>query len=93
MFGGSVQNLEIIEPLHSNLWGTSNKKRSLYNMLKTTKTIGGYEIKCWLVFSFPLVAANLIVYLYIFKLSSKVIFDDVIEYHINESFIPYRTLV
>ncbi|XP_038907063.1 DNA mismatch repair protein MSH4 isoform X2 [Benincasa hispida] len=40
----SVQNLEIIEPLHSNLWGTSNKKRSLYNMLKTTKTIGGSRL-------------------------------------------------
>ncbi|KAM3686964.1 hypothetical protein ACJW31_10G041400 [Castanea mollissima] len=37
----SVQNLEIIEPLHSTLWGTSNKKRSLLHMLKTTKTIGG----------------------------------------------------
>ncbi|KAK6947560.1 DNA mismatch repair protein MutS, C-terminal [Dillenia turbinata] len=38
----SVQNLEIIEPLHSNLWGTTNKKRSLFQMLKTTRTIGGY---------------------------------------------------
>ncbi|KAK9102938.1 hypothetical protein Sjap_020192 [Stephania japonica] len=37
----SVQNLEIIEPLHSNLWGTINKKRSLFHMLKTTRTIGG----------------------------------------------------
>ncbi|XP_022154824.1 DNA mismatch repair protein MSH4 [Momordica charantia] len=40
----SVQNLEIIEPLHSNLWGTSNKKRSLFHMLKTTKTIGGSRL-------------------------------------------------
>ncbi|KAG6636002.1 hypothetical protein CIPAW_11G081300 [Carya illinoinensis] len=37
----SVQNLEIIEPLYSSLWGTSNKKQSLFHMLKTTKTIGG----------------------------------------------------
>nr|XP_023916464.1 DNA mismatch repair protein MSH4 [Quercus suber] len=40
----SVQNLEIIEPLHSTLWGTSNKKRSLFHMLKTTKTIGGTRL-------------------------------------------------
>ncbi|GMN31146.1 hypothetical protein TIFTF001_003124 [Ficus carica] len=40
----SVQNLEIIEPLHSTLWGTSNKKRSLFDMLKTTKTIGGTRL-------------------------------------------------
>ncbi|KAM3686963.1 hypothetical protein ACB094_10G042100 [Castanea mollissima] len=40
----SVQNLEIIEPLHSTLWGTSNKKRSLLHMLKTTKTIGGTRL-------------------------------------------------
>ncbi|XVF13409.1 hypothetical protein REPUB_Repub08aG0205400 [Reevesia pubescens] len=40
----SVQNLEIIEPLHSALWGTSNKKRSLFHMLKTTKTIGGTRL-------------------------------------------------
>eukprot|EP00257_Ricinus_communis_P027746 XP_025015160.1 DNA mismatch repair protein MSH4 [Ricinus communis] len=39
----SVQNLEIIEPLHSSLWGTTNKKRSLFHMLKTTKTVGGYD--------------------------------------------------
>ncbi|KAF6141603.1 hypothetical protein GIB67_001155, partial [Kingdonia uniflora] len=26
----SVQNLEIVEPLHSALWGTNNKKRSLF---------------------------------------------------------------
>ncbi len=43
-FHCSVQNLEIIEPLHSTLWGTSNKKRSLFHMLKTTKTIGGYVL-------------------------------------------------
>ncbi|RVW50584.1 DNA mismatch repair protein MSH4 [Vitis vinifera] len=41
---GSVQNLEIIEPLHSSLWGTSNKKRSLFHMLKTTKTTGGTRL-------------------------------------------------
>ncbi|XP_050230451.1 DNA mismatch repair protein MSH4 isoform X2 [Mercurialis annua] len=40
----SVQNLEIIEPLHSSLWGTTNKKRSLFHMLKTTKTIGGTRL-------------------------------------------------
>ncbi|PQQ13724.1 DNA mismatch repair protein MSH4 [Prunus yedoensis var. nudiflora] len=40
----SVQNLEIIEALHSTLWGTSNKKRSLLNMLKTTKTVGGSRL-------------------------------------------------
>ncbi|XP_070676046.1 DNA mismatch repair protein MSH4 isoform X4 [Malus domestica] len=40
----SVQNLEIIEPLHSTLWGTSNKKRSLLNMFKTTKTVGGSRL-------------------------------------------------
>ncbi|XAR70476.1 hypothetical protein NMG60_11027331 [Bertholletia excelsa] len=40
----SVQNLEIIEPLHSSLWGTNNKKRSLFHMLKTTRTIGGSRL-------------------------------------------------
>ncbi|KDP39890.1 hypothetical protein JCGZ_03421 [Jatropha curcas] len=40
----SVQNLEIIEPLHSSLWGTTNKKRSLFHMLKMTKTIGGTRL-------------------------------------------------
>ncbi|KAM1798004.1 hypothetical protein ACFX12_032120 [Malus domestica] len=40
----SVQNLEIIEPLHLTLWGTSNKKRSLLNMFKTTKTVGGSRL-------------------------------------------------
>ncbi|WOL04321.1 DNA mismatch repair protein MSH4 [Canna indica] len=40
----SVQNLEIIEPLHYELWSTSNKKRSLFQMLKTTKTIGGARL-------------------------------------------------
>ncbi|KAM1143177.1 hypothetical protein FF1_032163 [Malus domestica] len=40
----SVQNLEIIEPLHSTLWGTNNKKRSLLNMFKTTKTVGGSRL-------------------------------------------------
>ncbi|KAK4389511.1 DNA mismatch repair protein MSH4 [Sesamum angolense] len=41
---GSVQNLEIIEPMHSSLWGTNNKKRSLFHMLKTTRTIGGTRL-------------------------------------------------
>ncbi|KAH7659782.1 DNA mismatch repair protein MutS clamp domain-containing protein [Dioscorea alata] len=36
----SVWNLEIIDPLHIELWGSRNKKRSLFHMLKTTKTIG-----------------------------------------------------
>ncbi|CAI8589131.1 unnamed protein product [Vicia faba] len=40
----SVQNLEIIEPFHSALLGTSNKKRSLFHMLKTTKTVGGTRL-------------------------------------------------
>ncbi|KAK8471883.1 hypothetical protein PHAVU_002G057100 [Phaseolus vulgaris] len=40
----SVHNLEIIEPFHSTLLGTSNKKRSLFHMLKTTKTIGGTRL-------------------------------------------------
>ncbi|KAL2595304.1 hypothetical protein AAZV13_11G031600 [Glycine max] len=40
----SIQNLEIIEPFHSTLLGTSNKKRSLFHMLKTTKTIGGSRL-------------------------------------------------
>lgn len=40
----SVQNLEIIDTLHSALWGTSNKKRSLFHMLKTTRTIGGTRL-------------------------------------------------
>ncbi|CAL9145540.1 unnamed protein product [Musa hybrid cultivar] len=40
----SVQNLEIIDPLHSELWRTSNKKRSLFQMLKTTKTVGGARL-------------------------------------------------
>lgn len=38
----SVRILELIEPLHTELWGTSNKKKSLFQMLKTTRTIGGY---------------------------------------------------
>ncbi|KAM0937559.1 hypothetical protein DsansV1_C25g0189791 [Dioscorea sansibarensis] len=37
----SVQNLEIIEPLHIELWGSRYKMRSLFYMLKTAKTIGG----------------------------------------------------
>lgn len=41
----SVQTLEIIDPLHTELWGTSNKKKSLFQMLKTTKTTGGYALQ------------------------------------------------
>ncbi|VFQ64711.1 unnamed protein product [Cuscuta campestris] len=40
----SVQNLEIIEPMHTSLLGTNNKKRSLFQMLKTTKTFGGARL-------------------------------------------------
>ncbi|KAH6771748.1 MUTS-like protein 4 [Perilla frutescens var. hirtella] len=40
----SVQNLEIIEPMHSSLWGSNNKKRSLFHMLKTTRTVGGTRL-------------------------------------------------
>ncbi|KAG0452722.1 hypothetical protein HPP92_025386 [Vanilla planifolia] len=40
----SVQNLEIIDTLCSGVWGTNNKKRSLFQMLKTTKTIGGARL-------------------------------------------------
>ncbi|KAL7123430.1 hypothetical protein ACP275_01G104000 [Erythranthe tilingii] len=40
----SVQNLEIIEPMHSSLLGTNNKKRSLFHMLKTTRTVGGTRL-------------------------------------------------
>ncbi|XP_030513330.1 DNA mismatch repair protein MSH4 isoform X5 [Rhodamnia argentea] len=40
----SVQNLEIIDPFHSSLLGTTNKKRSLFHTLKTTKTIGGTRL-------------------------------------------------
>lgn len=40
----SVQNLEIIDPLHTELWGSSSKKRSLFQMLKTTKTTGGARL-------------------------------------------------
>ncbi|GAB2243428.1 hypothetical protein Droror1_Dr00020203 [Drosera rotundifolia] len=40
----SVQNLELIEPFHSNLLGTSNKKNSLFHMLKTTTTVGGTRL-------------------------------------------------
>ncbi|KAL6985997.1 MutS protein msh4 [Sarracenia purpurea var. burkii] len=40
----SVHNLEVVDPLHSALWGTSNKKKSLFHMLKTTKTIGGTRL-------------------------------------------------
>ncbi|XP_017426176.1 DNA mismatch repair protein MSH4 isoform X2 [Vigna angularis] len=40
----SVHNLEIIEPFHSSLLGTSKQKRSLFHMLKTTKTIGGTRL-------------------------------------------------
>ncbi|XP_047951485.1 DNA mismatch repair protein MSH4 isoform X1 [Salvia hispanica] len=40
----SVQNLEIIEPMHSCLWGSNNKKRSLFHILKTTRTVGGTRL-------------------------------------------------
>ncbi|KAL6556890.1 MutS protein msh4 [Orobanche hederae] len=40
----SVQNLEIIEPMHYSLWGTNNKKISLFHMLKTTRTVGGTRL-------------------------------------------------
>ncbi|CAI9274278.1 unnamed protein product [Lactuca saligna] len=40
----SVHNLEIIEPLHSTLLGTSNKKRSLFQTLKSTRTAGGTRL-------------------------------------------------
>ncbi|KAI3787643.1 hypothetical protein L1987_42251 [Smallanthus sonchifolius] len=40
----SVHNLEIIEPLHSTLLGTSNKKRSLFQTLKSTRTTGGTRL-------------------------------------------------
>ncbi|KAG5588937.1 hypothetical protein H5410_039451 [Solanum commersonii] len=40
----SVQNLEIIEPMHSSLLSINNKKRSLFHMLKTTRTIGGTRL-------------------------------------------------
>ncbi|CAN0908443.1 DNA mismatch repair protein MSH4 [Linum grandiflorum] len=40
----SVHNLELIDPLHSSLLGTTNKKKSLFHMLKTTKTIGGTRL-------------------------------------------------
>ncbi|KAL3638542.1 MutS protein msh4 [Castilleja foliolosa] len=40
----SVRNLEIIEPMHSSLWGTNTKKRSLFHMLKTTRTVGGTRL-------------------------------------------------
>lgn len=40
----SVHNLEIIEPLHSTLVGTSNKKRSLFQTLKSTRTTGGTRL-------------------------------------------------
>ncbi|KAI3727449.1 hypothetical protein L6452_16063 [Arctium lappa] len=40
----SVHNLEIIEPLHAALLGTSNKKRSLFQTLKSTRTTGGTRL-------------------------------------------------
>ncbi|KAJ3675546.1 hypothetical protein LUZ60_004588 [Juncus effusus] len=40
----SVRILEIIDPLHTELWGSSNKKKSLFQMLKTTKTTGGTRL-------------------------------------------------
>nr|XP_027080318.1 DNA mismatch repair protein MSH4 isoform X2 [Coffea arabica] len=40
----SVQNLEIIEPLQSTLCGTNNRKRSLFQMLKATRIVGGTRL-------------------------------------------------
>ncbi|KAD5316754.1 hypothetical protein E3N88_16700 [Mikania micrantha] len=40
----SVHNLEIIEPLHSTLLGTSSKKKSLFQTLKSTRTTGGTRL-------------------------------------------------
>ncbi|KAG7547186.1 RNA recognition motif domain [Arabidopsis suecica] len=40
----SVENLVIIDPFHNALLGTSNKKRSLFQMFKTTKTVGGTRL-------------------------------------------------
>ncbi|CAN1259000.1 DNA mismatch repair protein MSH4 [Linum perenne] len=40
----SVHNLELIDTLHSSLLGTTNKKKSLFHMLKTTKTAGGTRL-------------------------------------------------
>ncbi|CAN8324945.1 unnamed protein product [Cochlearia groenlandica] len=40
----SVENLELIDPFHNSLLGTSNKKRSLFQMFKTTKTVGGTRL-------------------------------------------------
>lgn len=40
----SVQNLEMIEMVDLVLPCKSEKKTSLFRLLKTTKTIGGYQI-------------------------------------------------
>ncbi|GKA68667.1 DNA mismatch repair protein MSH4 [Tanacetum coccineum] len=40
----SFLNLELIDPLHSTLLGTSNKKTSLFEILKTTRTAGGTRL-------------------------------------------------
>ncbi|XP_078442828.1 MUTS-like protein 4 isoform X2 [Wolffia australiana] len=40
----SVHNLEIIDSSTSGLWGSTNKKRSLFQILKTTRTIGGTRL-------------------------------------------------
>ncbi|KAF8098214.1 hypothetical protein N665_0271s0031 [Sinapis alba] len=40
----SVESLEIIDPFHNALLGTNNKKRSLFQMFKTTKTVGGTRL-------------------------------------------------
>ncbi|EPS66790.1 hypothetical protein M569_07983, partial [Genlisea aurea] len=40
----SIQNLEIIEPMHYTLWGSNTKKKSLFHMLKTTRTAGGTRL-------------------------------------------------
>nr|GFA27634.1 DNA mismatch repair protein MSH4 [Tanacetum cinerariifolium] len=40
----SVLNLDLIDPLHSTLLGTSDKNRSLFQILKTTRTIEGWVL-------------------------------------------------
>nr|GEX89421.1 DNA mismatch repair protein MSH4 [Tanacetum cinerariifolium] len=39
----SVLNLDLIDPLHYTLLDTSDKNRSLFQILKTTRTIEGYN--------------------------------------------------
>nr|GEW15252.1 DNA mismatch repair protein MSH4 [Tanacetum cinerariifolium] len=42
----SVLNLDLIDPLHCSLLGTSDKNRSLFQILKTTRTIEGTRLIC-----------------------------------------------